>query len=199
MERETTARRIFVKGTADLRRNRRSGWRMFLIALVLCSPPAGAQAQSATEYQVKAAYLFNFAKFIEWPASSFPDASAPLRICVLGQDPFGQQLRGITNEKTVNGRKLEVNQVTDLRQARSCHILFIASSEKASMKQILEGLGGASVLTVGDSKGFADLGGMINFVLENDRVQFEVNRKAAEQVGLKISSKLLSVAKFVIV
>jgi len=164
--------------------------------MVLCSLAVGAQAQSATEYQLKAAFLFNFAKFIEWPPGSFPDASAPLRICIFGRDPFGDQLRNITNEKTVNKRKLEV---ADLLHAKSCHILFIASPEKASMKQILEGLGGASVLTVGESKGFAEQGGMINFVLETDRVQFEVNRKAAEQAGLKISSKLLSVAKFVIV
>jgi len=171
---------------------------MFLIAVVLCSLAAGTQAQSATEYQLKAAYLFNFARFIEWPPSSFSDASAPLRICVLGRDPFGEELRNITNQKTVNGRKLAVNEVVDLRQARSCQILFIASSGQIPLQQILEGLGGASVLTVGDSKGFAEQGGMINFVLQNDRVQFEVNRKAAERAGLKVSSKLLSVAKFVI-
>ena len=199
MERATTWRQVFGEGIADLRGNRKSRWDRFLIIVVLCSLAVGAQAQSATEYQLKAAFLFNFAKFIEWPPGSFPDATAPLRICIFGRDPFGDQLRNITNEKTVNKRKLEVSQVADLLHAKSCHILFIASSEKASMKQILEGLGGASVLTVGDCKGFAEQGGMINFVLENDRVQFEVNRKAAEQAGLKISSKLLSVAKSVIV
>jgi YfiR/HmsC-like len=83
--------------------------------------------------------------------------------------------------------------------ARTCHILFIASSEKARLKQIFEGLGGSDALTVGDTKGFVEQGGMINFVLEHDRMQFEVNRKAAEQAGLKISSKLLIVAKFVLV
>jgi hypothetical protein len=171
---------------------------MFLIGVVLCSLAVETQAQSAGEYQVKAAFLFNFAKFVEWPPSSFSAASAPLRICVFGRDPFGRELRDITNEKTVNGRKLEVNQVVDLQLARTCHILFIASSEKAQLKRILESLRGTDVLTVGDTKGFAELGGMINFVLENDRVQFEVNHKAAEQAGLKISSKLLSVAKLVL-
>jgi hypothetical protein len=98
----------------------------------------------------------------------------------------------------VSGRKLQIDQLVDLQQARDCQIVFIASSEKAQLKEILEGLQGANVLTVGDTKGFAEQGGMINFVLENDRVQFEVNRKAAEQAGLKISSKLLSVAKLVV-
>ncbi len=160
----------------------------------------GMRAQSPTigEYQVKAAFLYNFAKFVEWPPSGFSDASAPLRICVYGQNPFGQELRNITNEKSVNGRKLQVDEVVDLQVARACHILFIASSEKAQLNRIFEGMRGADVLTVGDTKGFAELGGIINFVLENNRVQFEVNHKAAEAAGLKISSKLLNIAKFVI-
>jgi len=161
-------------------------------------PLARSESSAASEYQVKAAFLFNFAKFVEWPPNSFSDASAPLRICVFGQDPFGQELRDITNEKTVNGRKLEVSNVADLQQARKCQILFISSSEKKRTQQMLTGLSGMGVLTVGDTKGFAEQGGMINFVLENDRVQFEVSRKAAEQAGLKISSKLLSVAKLVL-
>ncbi len=171
-------------------------WVLGVVVLFL----SGTHAQSPTagEYQVKAAFLFNFAKFVEWPPSSFSDASAPLRICVFGRDPFGEELRNITKEKTVNGRKLEVNQVLDLQVARTCHIFFIASSETARLKQIFESLRGTDALTVGDTKGFVEQGGMINFVLENSRVQFEVNRKAAEQGGLKISSKLLSVAKLVV-
>jgi len=162
------------------------------------TPQAHSQSSTAGEYQVKAAFLYNFAKFVEWPPSSFSDASAPLRICVLGQDPFGEELGNITREKTVNGRKLEVDQVVDVQQARTCQILFIASSEKAQLKRIFESLRGTDALTVGDTKGFVEQGGMINFVLDNNRVQFEVNRTAAEQGGLKVSSKLLSVAKLVI-
>jgi YfiR/HmsC-like len=154
-------------------------------------------AQSVGEYQIKAAFLFNFAKFVEWPPGSFSDPSTPLQICVLGQDPFGEELRKITDQKTVNGRKLEVKHVIDLPEARNCHILFIGASEKLSRKKILAGLQGASVLTVSDTKGFVGEGGMINFVLENDRVKFEVSPVAAERAGLKISSKLLSVAKLV--
>jgi hypothetical protein len=180
-----------------VRSPRRILWAIGVMVLFLSSTQA--QSPTAGEYQVKAAFLFNFAKFVEWPASSFSDASAPLRICVLGRDPFGEALLNITKDKTVNGRRLEVDQGMDLQAARTCHILFIASSERTRLKQIFEGLRGSDALTVGDTKGFVEQGGMINFVLEHDRVQFEVNRKAAEESGLKISSKLLIVAKLVLV
>jgi len=174
----------------------RALWVLGLVVLLLNA--THAQSPTAGEYQVKAAFLYNFAKFVEWPPSSFPDASSPLRICVLGRDPFGEELRNITREKIVNGHKLEVTEVPDLQAARTCHILFIASSEKTQLKRIFDSLRGTDALTVGDTKGFVEQGGMINFVLENNRVQFEVNRKAAEEGRLKISSKLLSVAKFVV-
>ena len=175
---------------------RRVLWALGLVVLLLGR--TWAQSPTAGEYQVKAAFLFDFAKFVEWPSSSLPDPSTPLRICILGRDPFGDELRNITKEKRVSGRKLQIDQLVDLQHAKTCQIVFIASSEKAQLKEILEGLQGTNVLTVGDTKGVAEQGGMINFVLENDRVQFEVNRKAAEQAGLKISSKLLSVAKLVV-
>lgn len=155
------------------------------------SPPVG-------EYQIKAAFLFNFAKFVEWPPGSFAAAPAPLRICVLGRDPFGEELRRIVNERTVNGRRLEIDYMVDVRVSRTCNILFIAVSEKSRTRQILEVLRGAAALTVSDSEGLVQQGVMINFVLDDNRVQFEVNRKAIEVAGLKISSKLLSVAKLVV-
>lgn len=157
-----------------------------------------AQSPTAGEYQIKAAFLYNFAKFVEWPANSFRDEGSPFQICVMGRDPFGEVLLNITREKTVNGRKFEVDTVADLEHARTCHILFVAASVRMPVQQIIDGLHGASVLTVGDTKGFAEQGGMINFVLQDDRVQFDVSRTAVEQAGLKISSKLLSVAKVVI-
>lgn len=172
--------------------------RLMAIAGLLCSLATAMHAQGAGEYQVKAAFLYNFAKFVEWPPGSFANGAAPLRICVLGQDPFGEELHNVASDKIVNGHKLVVDAVADAAAARGCHILFIAASKKAEMKQILESLRGADVLTVGDTKGFAKLGGMINFVLEDNRVRFEVNKTAAEQTGLKISSKLLSLALLVI-
>jgi len=168
--------------------------RMLGVVMLLLS---GMCAQSAAvgEYQIKAAFLYNFAKFVEWPPNGFSDASAPLRICVIGQDPFGQELHDITNDKSINGHKLQIDHVADLQMARTCHILFIASSEKAQLVRILESLRGTDALTVGDVKGFVEQGGMINFVLEDNRVRFEVNLKAAEQAGLKVSAKLLNVAR----
>jgi YfiR/HmsC-like len=173
-------------------------WRVLQV-LTLLPLFSGAYAQSPapTEYQVKAAFLYNFAKFVEWPASSFSSETSPLQICVFGHDPFSQALHDITQNKSVGGRKLEVKSAPDIQQAKSCQVLFISASEETQVKQILEGLRATSVLTVGDTNGFIEQGGMINFVLENDRVRFEINRKAAEQAGLKISSKLLSVAKSV--
>jgi hypothetical protein len=174
------------------------GWRVLELLILISILRLPATAQSASEYQVKAAFLYNFAKFIEWPPSAFRNATAPLQICILGRDPFGQGLRDIVSTKTVNGRPFEVDYLVDMQMARACHILFIASSEKDRVKQILESMRGTVALTVSDTEGFAGQGGMINFLLDNGRVLFEVNRNAAGQAGLKISSKLLSVAKVVI-
>jgi hypothetical protein len=190
MKRSNTARKIFM--------NRLSlglGWTMFLIHVVLCS---SAAAQSATEYQVKAAFLFNFAKFVEWPADAFPTADAPLEICVLGEDPFGRDFEQVIEDKTVNGHRLEVAHPDGVPQARACQILFVASSEKQAVRDILKNLAGVSVLTVGDTAGFAKMGGVINFVLDESRVRFEINVKAAERAHLKMSARLLTVAKLLV-
>jgi hypothetical protein len=156
-----------------------------------------ATAQSASEYQVKAAFLFNFAKFVEWPADAFINADAPLQICVLGQDPFGEDFEAIRN-KTVNGHRLEVVHPSGVPQAKACQIIFVASSEKERVREIVHSLRGASILTVGDTLGFASKGGMINFVLEEDRVRFEINLKASERAHLKLSARLLTVAKLIV-
>jgi hypothetical protein len=156
-----------------------------------------ATAQSASEYQVKAAFLFNFAKFVEWPADAFTSADAPLQICVLGQDPFGNDFGGIGN-KTVSGHRLEVIHPSGVPQAKACQIIFVASSERQKVREILYNLSGASILTVGDTLGFAKMGGMINFVLEEDRVRFEINVKASERAHLKLSARLLTVAKLIV-
>ena len=157
-----------------------------------------AAAQSATEYQVKAAFLFNFAKFVEWPADAFSATDAPLQICVLGADPFGRDFEQVIEDKAVNGHRLEVAHPDGVPQARACQILFIASSEKLKIREILQGLAGGSVLTVGDTPGFAKTGGVINFVLDENRVRFEINQKAAERAHLKLSARLLTVAKLIV-
>ena len=173
------------------------GW-MFLLRVALCFLAVVAQAQSATEYQVKAAFLFNFARFVEWPAEAFPTADAPLQICILGQDPFGADFEQMIVDKSVNGHRMEIAHPEGVPQARACHILFIAFSEKPRLREILQGLRGTSVLTVGEVPGFVQMGGIINFVLDDNRVRFEINQRAAQIVRLKLSARLLTVAKLVL-
>jgi uncharacterized protein DUF4154 len=170
------------------------GLRALLVLLVVLNL---ATAQSATEYQVKAAFLFNFAKFVEWPADAFPTGDAPLQICVFGQDPFGGDFEQVIEDKMVRGHHLEIVHPSGVPQARACQILFIASSQKQQIREILQGIKGASVLSVGDTPGFAKAGGVINFVLDENRVRFEINPKAAERAHLKLSARLLTVAKLI--
>jgi len=170
----------------------------FSIWVVLCLLAVLAQAQSAAEYQVKAAFLFIFAKFVEWPSQTFASPETPLEICVLGQDPFGREFEQRIVEKVVNSRQITVAHPQGVAQARGCQILFVASSEKLRIRGILEGLKGASVLTVADTPSFIQTGGIINFVLDQDRVRFEINLKAAELAHLKLSARLLTVAKQVL-
>ena len=172
----------------------------FCLGMVLlpCGGLRLSHAQSTSEYQVKAAYLYNFAKFVEWPAREFPTPEAPIRLCILNDRSFEAELSPIVKGKTVAGRPVSVISVQDGEQSRSCHILFINSSQSARARRILEVLRPASVLTVGESPKFVEEGGIINFILQDDHVQFQVNHKAANGAGLHISSRLLSVAKLVI-
>lgn len=167
-----------------------------LVAVACCLLPVSSQVVS--EYQVKAAYLYNFAKFVEWPERAFPAPAAPLHFCVLGGEEVRSELEHLVHGKLIAGRPVDVISIAGAEQSGSCHILFVNSSRGGQVRQVLEVLRGSSVLTVGESQGFVEAGGIINFVLQDDRVQFQVNQKAATQAGLHISSRLLSVAKLVI-
>jgi hypothetical protein len=170
---------------------------LFVLPILLCCIPLiRAQSEGPTEYQVKAAFVYNFAKFVEWPTDAFSDSSAPLRFCVLGESLVGPDLSQITQGKVIGGHPIQVLQ--NSRNLRDCHVLFISASHNVAIKDIQEGLRGVPVLTVGESRDFAAQGGMIGFVMENARVRFEVNLQAAKQMRLNISSKLLSLAKMVL-
>lgn len=156
-----------------------------------------ARAQPPSEYHVKAVFLYNFAKFIEWPPHLSGDGNDPIALCVVGEDPFGEVLEQTIQGKTVNGHELVIERFKRGQDARGCQIAFISSSERARLRPLLESLKGTSVLTVGETQGFAQLGGVINFTVEDNNVRFEVNVEAAERAGLRISSKLLSLAKIV--
>ena len=184
--------------SALVRWNRGSHWKWLAIRVVVCCLAVVTQAQSATEYQVKAAFLFNFAKFVEWPADAFSGTDAPLQICLLGQDAFGHEFEEVIGDKSVNGHRIEVIHPSGVPQARGCQIIFVASSEKKQVVEILRGLRGANVLTVGDTAGFAEMGGIINFVLDDGRVRFEINTRAAVRAHLKLSARLLTVAKLIV-
>ena len=159
------------------------------------APPA--RAQSIDEYQAKAAFLFNFAKFVDWPSTVFKNEKDPIRICVLGQNPFGASLDDAVRGRDVAGRPLIAIQVSDLRQAEGCQIIFVAASERKRFKPMAAGLSAANVLTVGEVEGFVSEGGIVNFKVEDGRIRFEINLAAADQAKVRISSKLLSLARVV--
>lgn len=172
---------------------------MCLLLLVsMEASSAVAQASAPTEYQVKAAFLFHFGQFVDWPAEAFHDASAPLTYCTLGEDLFRGALETSLNGKSIGSHPLRIRHLTQTREAAGCQVLFLAVEEK-SVGETLERLKGLPVLTVGDSKQFAQEGGMIGFCLEDNKVRFEINLGAAEQAGLKIRARLLTLAKKVIV
>lgn len=160
--------------------------------------PTPASAQSVSDYQVKAAYFYSFAKFVEWPSQSFRDGSEAVRLCILNDRLFEIELVRIVKGKSIAGHPIDVVQVQDGTQARTCHALFINSTQTRNTRRVIEALQGTSVLTVGEAGDFLEEGGVINFVLEDDRVQFQVNKKAAVDAKLYISSRLLSVAKRIV-
>ncbi len=175
-----------------------------IIALViaLCGwvsalPARGADSLAAKEHQVKAAFVYNFAKFVEWPAGSFPNSSSPLVIGVIGKSPISAALEAAVMDRKINGRAMIVKCVDTVEAARETHLLFVAASEDKRMDDLLPALAGASVLTVGESAAFVRAGGMINFILEGDKCRFDINMDPAEKAGLKVSAQLQKLAKTV--
>lgn len=170
--------------------------------LIVCvafsmSPAGWAQSNPRGEYDLKAAFLFNFAKFIDWPAGSFTSPQSPFTICVLGRDPFGRVLDDNLQGKMIRDQPLAVRRLKDRTEARRCQVVFVSSSENAHLAEILESVRGANVLLVGDTIGFAAAGGTIELTLEDNRVRFTINTDAAGRTGLTFSSKLLALAKLV--
>ncbi|HYX24364.1 MAG TPA: YfiR family protein [Thermoanaerobaculia bacterium] len=170
--------------------------RLLLCAWGLATSAAAGAEVAASEYAVKAAFLYNFTKFVDWPPRVFTDERSPLKICVLGADPFGKALRSFMDEE-VGGRRLQLLRVDTLNNPAACHVLFVSRSERDRLPQILAAVRGAPVLTVADTPEFLDDGGMVNFVLEGGKVRFEIDPEAAERSGIRISSKLLALARHV--
>jgi YfiR/HmsC-like len=157
-------------------------------------PNMQGQHYKPTEYEVKATYLYNFSRFVDWPAKAAQAQSDSFAICVLGQDPFGPTLNATLADETINGKNVVARRIPSPEEAVNCRILFISSSEENQLKQILAVLDRTSVLTVSDLPQFSRRGGMVQFVLDGNRVRFEVNLTPAEHAGLTLSSELLKLA-----
>jgi len=180
--------------------NHRSGksWSVFAaLALSLWTAlPVGAASadarESSSEYEVKAAFLFNFAKFVKWPERGAPS----ITVCVLAEDAVERTIEKTIGGKTLRDKPVVVKRPADLDD-NDCQILFISDSRRAELARILRSVDGASVLTVGETDSFAERGGIINFRTDNDRIRFEINPEAAQNAGLEISSQLLKLATIV--
>ena len=175
-----------------------SGWALGMLLLALLGGSSVARAGAASEYDMKAAYLFNFAKFINWPEGSFAKEDQPIQICVLGRDDFGDALGRVSRGRTVQGRAVEIKKLAgggaSDAQARSCNILFVSRSESGREADLLSVVGERPVVTVGEVEGFTEIGGVFNYVAEGSRVRFELNRKSAASKGLSVSSRLVRLA-----
>ncbi len=159
------------------------------------SPPPTA-ATASREYLIKAVFLYNFAKFTTWPAESFPDPQAPLRLCIFGEDPFGAAMESIEG-KSIKQRPLAVIRIVQVADAERCHILFISTSEEERLRTILDDLRDRPILTIADMPDFARAGGTINLKTVEDRIRFDINVDAANAAALKLSSKLLRLGNIV--
>ena len=173
----------------------------YAVLLLACGwvlPFRSIHAQEApTEYQVKAAYLFNFLKFVEWPGDPIVNTNGHWVIGIVGENPFGDELTQIVSGKVVQGHELLVRRFQSGEDLHACHVLFIGASEKKRLPSMLAALSGSSVLTVADMDHFIESGGMIQFVMEEKRVRFAIDVGASSQARLKVSSKLLSLARTV--
>jgi hypothetical protein len=171
--------------------------RLSLMVLATAALQLGAQGPAFDEYQVKAAFLYNFAKFVEWPPRTFANATDPFEICIIGQNPFGSTLEDMVQGKKIGARGFAVWQLRDTQQAGKCQILFIGAAASKRHPASLEALKSANILTVGETEDFTATGGIIGFKLEGTRVRIRIALDTAERTRLRISSKLLGVAEIV--
>lgn len=166
---------------------------LLLALFALSSFPAAQESSADLEHQVKAAFLYNFARFVEWPPDT-PSGEASFVIGILGSDATSLALEETVQGKSVGGRTIRVRPVKTQEEATQCHMLFVGSETPDRLARLLKAVRGSAVLTVGDSDTFAREGGIVNFVMQDHHVRFAVNTDAAERAGLKISSKLLQLA-----
>ncbi len=182
----------------------------FVLSLLASGQAQQVQAAESKEYQIKAAFLYNFIQFVDWPKEKAADSNTPIIIGILGKDPFGTILDSIKNKK-IKGKSVVIRRVKTLEELekseesndkinelKQCHVLFICSSENKNLRQIIDLIKTDNILTVGEADNFLENGGIINFMLEEKKVRFEINLDAANTSNLKISSQLLRLAEKVV-
>ena len=186
---------------------RRLGLMIAIVAMLTASTAHDVHSQdvsASSEYLIKAGFIYNFANLVQWPASTFPQPDSPIVIAILGQDHFGTTLDRVLEGKKVNGRPFVIKRLKtvsellkSVAELKDYQILFISSSEMPRLAETIQIVKSIPVLTIGEAPGFAKNGGMINLILEDNRVRFEVNVEAAKEADLNISSRLLALARIV--
>lgn len=184
-------------GVANRRRVSFAGLYVLLLLIFPLLPGKALAQDGVAEYQVKSAFLYNFAKFVEWRAQGAANDQQELVLCILGKDPFGVGMDAVKG-RPVKNRRLVVRQINDIDEMGQCQILFISSSEKGRLPEILAAVARSPVLTVSDIKNFAQTGGVIGFVTVDARIRFDINQTAATRADLQISSQLLKLARSVV-
>lgn len=164
------------------------------LATAFASRAQSGESSDSSEYLIKAGFTYNFAKLIDWPSGAFAQSDSPIVIGVLGTDPFNGTLDQVLKGKEANGRAFEVRHLKWGADLKGCNILFVSDSETAHLDELFRSVKGLPILTIGETAGFAQRGGIINFVVEDNRVRFEINADAAKQANINISSRLLSLA-----
>jgi hypothetical protein len=165
------------------------------VALLILFGGVTARGAAVSETELKAAFVYNFAKFVTWPADAFPSTNAPIQLGVFGDEEVSSTLRSLLSDKKAHGRSFEVKRISNPQDAKNFQIVFVTGAEIRRAPQVLEATKKLPVLTVGETEPFLDLGGMISFVFEDAQLRFEINPEPAEKVKLEISSKLLRLAK----
>lgn len=173
-------------------------YRLFFLVLLSCSVTIlPAQKSPVQDYQIKAIFLLNFTRFVEWPANTFPTEETPIIIGILGEDPFGSYLDEVLAGEKVNGRSVMVVRYKEMSEIEHCHLLYIKIPESDGLENILKTLAERNILTISDADLFIQKGGMIRFINVNKKIHFQINPDAAKAANINISSKLLSLAEIV--
>lgn len=189
-ERSAIGREVFVRAPHSARR----AAALLLGCWFAFGCPARAQDSGPSQYRLKAAFLYNFVKFVQWPTNAYAGPAAPTVIGVLGENAIGEDLETILHDKVINQHPLQFKKLDSPADATNCHVLFISASERRRFPEILAALGERSILTVSESDRFLQDGGMINFIIVDRRVRFQINDQPARKAGLIISSDLLNLA-----